>query len=107
MNHCDKFILPAFLSLFDTNEYRNSTVCNSENCFGFKKVKITETAFFLHGIKLSKRLAVYSCLNVNSDFIMEVFNKYKRGVDFYNPYVSIDRYQEKKKKKKRIIFVRL
>ena len=28
LNHCDKFILPALLSLFDTNECRNSTVCN-------------------------------------------------------------------------------
>ena len=62
-----------------------------------KKLKL-QRLLFLHGIKLSKRLAVYSYLNVNSDFIIEVFNMYKRGVDFYNPYVSIDRYQEKKKK---------
>ena len=97
LNHCDKFILPALVSLFDTNECRNSTVCNSENCFGFKKVKIREIVFS-HAIKVSKRLAVYSCLNVNSDFIIDVFNTYKRGVDFYNPYLSIDRYQEEKKK---------
>ena len=97
LNHCDKSILPALVSLFDTNECRNSTVCNSENCFGFRKVEITEIVF-LHVIKLSKRLAAYSCLNVNSDFIIEVFNTYKRGVDFYNPYLSIDRYQEEKKK---------
>ena len=61
-----------------------------------KKLKL-QRLLFLHGIKLSKRLAAYSYLNVNSDFIIEVFNTYKRGVDFYNPYVSIDRYQEKKK----------
>ena len=98
LNHCDKFILPALLSGFDTNECKISTVCNSENCFGFKKVKIREInsikLVFLHPVTLSKRLATYSCQTVNSDFIIKVFDTYKCGVDFYNPYLSIDRYQE-------------
>ena len=97
LNHCNKFIMPALLSGFDTNECRNSTVCNSEKCFGFKKVKIRDI-LFLNAVKLSKRLAVHSCRTVNSDFIIKVFDTYKRGVDFYNPYLSIDRYQEEKQK---------
>ena len=93
LNQCDKFILPALLSGLDTDECRNSTVCNSKNCFGFKKVKIREIVF-LNAVKLSKRLAIYSCLNVNPDFIIKVFDTYKRGVDFNNSYLSIDHYQE-------------
>ena len=57
--------------------------------------KIRET-IFLHAVKLSKRLAVYSCFTVNSDFIIKVFDTYKRGVDFRNSYLSMDRYQEQK-----------
>ena len=45
LNHCDKFILLALLSGFDTNECRNSAVCNFENCFDFKKLKL-EILFF-------------------------------------------------------------
>ena len=54
LNHCDKFILLVLLSGFDTNGCRNSTVCNSENCFSFKKVKIREIVF-LHAVTLSKK----------------------------------------------------
>ena len=93
LNQCDKFILPALLSGLDTDECRNSTVCNSKNCFGFKKVKIREIVF-LNAVKLSKRLAIYSCLNVNPDFIIKVFDTYERGVDFNDSYLSIDHYQE-------------
>ena len=57
--------------------------------------KIRETTF-LHAFKLSKRLAVHSCFTVNSDFIIKVFDTYKRGVDFRNSYLSMDRYQEQK-----------
>ena len=55
-----------------------------------------ERLFFLHAAKLSKRLAIYSCLTVNSDFIIKVFDTHKRAVDFHNSYLSIDRYQEQK-----------
>ena len=85
------------MSGFNTDECRNATVCTSENCFGFRKDKIREIVF-LHAIRLSKRHAVYSCRTVNSDFIINVFDTRKRGIDFYNPYLSINRYQEEKEK---------
>ena len=91
LNQCDKFILSALLSGLDTDKCRNSTVCNSKNCFDFKKVKIGEIVF-LNAVKLSKRLAIYLCLNVNPDFIIKVFDTYKRGVDFNNLYLPIDHY---------------
>ena len=97
LNHCDKYLLPSLLSGFDSNECGNVTVCNSENCFGFKKVKIREIVF-LHAIKLSRRPAIYSCRTFNPDFIINVFDTYKRGVDFYNLYLSIDCDQEEKEK---------
>ena len=50
LNQCDKFILPALLSGLDTDKCRNSTVCNSKNCFDFKKVKIGEIVF-LNAVK--------------------------------------------------------
>ena len=62
-----------------------------------EKIKL-ERLFFLHAIRLSKRHTVYSCRTVNSDFIINVFDTRKRGIDFYNPYLSIDRYQEEKEK---------
>ena len=62
-----------------------------------KKLKL-ERLFFYMLLHYQKRLAMYSCRTVNSDFIMKVFDTYKRGVDFYNPYLSIDRYQEEKEK---------
>ena len=93
LNQCNKFILPALLSRLDTDKCRNSGVCNSKNCFGFKKVKIGEIVF-LNAVKLSKKLPIYSCLNVNPDFIVKVFDTYKCGIDFNNSYLSIDHYQE-------------
>ena len=61
---CDKFILPILLSGLGTDE-SISFLSDSKN--------IRET-IFLHAVKLSKRLAVYSCLTVNSDFIIKVFD---------------------------------
>ena len=57
--------------------------------------KIRET-IFLHAVKSLKRLAVYSCLSVNSDFIIKVFDTYKQWVDFHSSYLAIDCYQEQK-----------
>ena len=74
LNCCDKFILPILLSRLGTDESIN---------FVSDSQKIRET-IFLHTVKLSKRLAVYSCLTVNSDFIIKVFDTYKQGVDFHN-----------------------
>ena len=51
LNQCNKFMPPALLSRTDTDECRNSTVYNSKNCFGFKKVKIREIVF-LNAAKL-------------------------------------------------------
>ena len=86
LNCCDNFILPILLSGLGTDESIN---------FVSDSKKIRET-ISLHAVKLSKRLAVYSCLTVNSDFIIKVFDTYKQGVDFLNSYFSIDLYQEQK-----------
>ena len=39
-------------------------------------------------VKLSKKLAQQSCMNVDSYFIIDVFNTYKKGVDFRNQYLQ-------------------
>ena len=93
-NYCDKFILPAVMSGFHTNECRRSNACTIYNCFCFKKVR---EVVFLYAVKLSKRLAIHSNLSVDESFIKKVFSTYKRGSDFYNPYLSIERCEKEKK----------
>ena len=75
-NYCDKFILPAVMSGFDTNECRHANVCSIYNCFCFKKVKLRDVVF-LHAVKLSKRVAIHSNLFVDESFIKKVFLRIK------------------------------
>ena len=89
-DHSDKFILPALISGLDSNECRKTTACSPMNCFSLKKNKIKQT-IFQHAVKLSKRLASQFCQVVNPNYIINVFDGYKFGADFYNPYLSIER----------------
>ena len=45
-----------------------------------KKVKVKEIVFDA-ALKLSKKLSEQSCMSVNSYYIADVFNTYKRGVE--------------------------
>ena len=62
-------------------------------CCGLKKVKIKEIVFEA-ALKLSKKLAEQSCMSANFYHIIDVFNTYKRGVDFRNQYIAIERGSE-------------
>lgn len=69
------------------NNCRNHTVCTIFTCCALKKYKVKEIAFDT-AVKLSKKLAQQSCMNVDSYFIIDVFNTYKKGVDFRNQYLQ-------------------
>ena len=99
LKHCDKFVLWALISGLDPNECRNSTAFSPKNCFSLRKDQIKQI-IFLHAVKLSKRLAVQSCQVVNSAYVKNIFNKYKFGVDFYSPHLSIERPKNKREKDK-------
>ena len=91
-NYCDKYILPALLSGFK-DDCRKHTVCTPLTCFGLKKIKVKEIVF-VNALKFSKELAEHSCMCVNSYYIIDVFNNYKRGVDLRNQYLTIERGEE-------------
>ena len=91
-NYSDKYILPALLSDFK-DDCRKRTVCTPSTCFGLKKIKVKEIVF-VNALKFSKELAEHSCMCVNSYYIIDVFNNYKRGVDLRNQYLTIERGEE-------------
>ena len=55
------------------------------------KISNIKTILFKQAIKLSKQLAEFSCMSVDSYFILDVFNTYKRGEDFRYQFLSIER----------------
>ena len=55
----------------------------------WKKIKVWEIVV-VNALKFSKELAEHSCMCVNSYYIIDVFNNYKRGVDFRNQYLTIE-----------------
>ena len=55
------------------------------------KISNIKTILFKQAIKLSKQLAEFSCMSVDSYFILDVFNTYKRGEDLRNQFLSIER----------------
>ena len=88
-NFCDKLIFPALLP-DSTNYCRNSITRTPVTYFNMKISKV-KTILFKQAIKLSKQLAEFSCMSVDSYFILDVFNTYKRGEDFRNQCLSIER----------------
>ena len=83
-NNVLKKILPVVLSDFDTNTFsawKKRSFCGRNFCAGTERKKrisivIKETAYFsLHILKLNN-----GCINV--DFVSQIFNRYKKGVDY-------------------------
>lgn len=102
LNQCDKFLLPALFANVYKNECRQSTAWSTLNCFTLKKETV-KGKMFIHAIKLIKRLVIQSCQAVSSNYIRNVFCEYKLWQHDDNPYLSIDR-PEEKEKIRRIIF---
>ena len=83
--------MTALLSDLEDN-CRKFTVCNSRTCVNMKRNRIKNNVFET-ALTFSKKLAKYSCRVVEPYFISDVFNTYKRGVDFRNQYLTIEKYQ--------------
>ena len=91
-NYCDKDIMAALLFYLEDN-CRKFTVCNSRACVNVKRNRI-KNILFETPLTFSKKVAEYSCRSVDLYFIFGAFNTYKRGVDFRNQYLTIERYQD-------------
>ena len=88
---CDKFVLPVILSRV-IGDCRRYTACTSKNCSNMKISKI-EAVFFGEIVCFCKRLAKFSSLSVNPQFIIDVFITYKRGGDFFTKFLEIEKYE--------------
>ena len=88
-NICGKSVLPVILTS-NTGNCRKYTLCNSANCFSLKTDKI-KTIFFREFVNVCKKLVEFSSMSVNPYFIIDVFNIYKRGENFFNQYLEIER----------------
>ena len=50
-----------------------------------------KVVFFREPVNLCKKLSEFSCLNVTSDFIIDAFQTYERGEDFFDQYLEKER----------------
>ena len=64
---CDKSVLPVIVSGV-TGDCRRNTACTSKNCSNMKINKI-KAIFFKEIVCFCRRLAEFSSLSVNSQFI--------------------------------------
>lgn len=78
--------MPVLLSYLD-NECID---CTKYTCANTKKSKVKEIMFEA-ALKLSKKLAKKSCMNVDPYFIIDVSNNYELNVDYRNQYLTIER----------------
>ena len=78
---------------------RRSTVCTHRNCFSMKKTYIRRK-ILIFATKLIKLLAFQTTQVVNPRFIRECCNTYTLWEHYHNPYLSIDRPDKKKEKRK-------
>ena len=84
-----KSILSVILSGV-TGDCRKYTAYTSKTCPSMKINKI-KAIFFREILCFCKRLAEFPGLSVNSQFIIDVFNTYKRrGEDFFTKYLEIE-----------------
>ena len=88
-NQTNKHVLLMLLSDNET-DCRNFTVCNEKNCSGMTKVRI-KTIFYKVLVSFCKRLCELFCSDIDPFFITYGFENYKRGVDFFSPYLEIER----------------
>lgn len=52
--------------------------------------KVKEVVY-ISAIKLIRRLVITTCQDANSHTFIECYNTYENGVQYDNPYLSIDR----------------
>ena len=57
------------------------------------KINKIKAIFFREIVCFCKRLAEFSSLSVNPQFINDVFITYKRGEDFFTKYLEIEKYE--------------
>ena len=90
-NVSHKFILPLLMSgSTDVNFCTNYTGCTYKNCLRLRKNKIEEI-FFRELVESHKKLSEFCCDNVDPCFVIDVFKRYRKGVDFFSEYLDIER----------------
>lgn len=82
-------VLPLILTGISA-EGRKHTVCTSSICFSQRKNKV-KAVLLKELVDIWKNLTEFSCFNVNPDFIVEAFETYKRGLDYFSQYLEIER----------------
>ena len=88
-NQTNKYVLLMLLSDNET-DCRKFTVCNEKNCSGMRKVRI-KIIFYKELVSSCKRLCQLSCYTIEPFLVTYAFKNYKRGVDFFSPYLEIER----------------
>ena len=68
--------------------YRKYTVCTSSNCL-YLKINKVKVIFFRELVNLCRKLRGLSYLGVNPYFIIDAFETYERGEDFFSQYLEI------------------
>lgn len=74
-NHCDKYLLPL----------------TSKKCFEKNVLRKVKEVVYISAIKLIRSLVITTCQDTNSHTFIECYNTYENGVQYDNPYLSIDR----------------
>ena len=86
-NVSQRFILPLILKSINA-DYRKNTVCTSSNCL-YLKINKVKVIFFRELVNLCRKLRGLSYLGVNPYFIIDAFETYERGEDFFSQYLEI------------------
>ena len=82
------FIFPLHISGIDMN-CRDFTARTTENCSGLGKIKV-KAIFFREMIDFCIKLSEFCFKNVNSEFIIDVPKRYKKGEYYYSSYLDIE-----------------
>ena len=88
-NVSHRFIFPLLMSGIDLN-CGEFTVYTSTNCSNLKKSNV-KAIFFRELVLFCKKLSEFCCDYVDSYFIIDVFQRYKRGEDYFSAYLNIER----------------
>ena len=88
-NVSHEFIFPLLMSGIDSNCW-DFTVRTSKSCSHLKKSKI-KAIFFRELVEFCENLSEFCCDNVDLCFIIDVFKKYEKGVDFFSTFLEIER----------------
>ena len=82
------FIFPLLMSGIDMN-CRDFTARTTENCSGLGKIKV-KAIFFREMFDFSIKLSEFCFKNVNSEFIIDVPKRYKKGEYYFSSYLDIE-----------------